>query len=231
MRHVTLNRPDKLNAMNMEMSRMFCAALEEADRDDSVRAVLLTGAGRGFCAGADTGEFKDLNPDNAHLVNERAHLTTRVHSLPRQIGKPVIAAVQGVAMGGGAGLALAADILVVSDDLRFGYPELKHGLVPALVMSSLVRHIHPKLAFELVATGRILSGQELLSLGIANRAESGDAVVDTAMELALRCAERPRAAMRESKALMHLTADLGFEEAMQQGLAANIRMRGFSKDE
>lgn len=227
-RVLTLNRPEKLNALNMALTVALIEALEAAEADDAVRSVVMAGAGRGFCAGADKKEFADLSPENAGLVDERAGLTLRVQSLPRQMSKPVIAAVHGVAMGGGAGLALAADLLVVSSDLRFGYPELKHGLVPALVMTLLSRHAGPKLSFELFSQGRILSGDELSELGLANRAVSSTQVAIAAMALARNCADRPPAAMRESKRLLYAVSELPFPEAMEEGRKANVRMRGFA---
>ena len=227
-RVLTMNRPAKLNALDLALTEGLCDALEAADADASVRALVLAGAGRAFCAGADTGEFKDLKPENTHLVERRALLTQRVQSLPRQISKPIVSAVQGIAVGGGAGLALGCDMMVAAADLRFGYPELKHGLVPALVMTGLSRHLGLKLAFELVSTSRLLSGEELGELRLANRVVAADAVLATALEIAERWAASPAQAMAESKALLYRVSELPFDDAMDAGRQSNVKMRGFT---
>src|SRR3954462_12722669 len=103
-RILTLNRPEKLNALNTALTESLVAWLKQSDRDDAISVVVLTGAGRAFCAGADIGEFKDLTPDQAARVEHRAQLTMQSHLVFSQIKKPVIAAVRGAAMGGGAGL-------------------------------------------------------------------------------------------------------------------------------
>jgi len=126
-RILTMNRPEKLNALNTALTEALVQSLREADADDSVSVVVLTGAGRAFCAGADISEFKDLTPDQAQRVEHRAQLTMQSHLMFSQIRKPVIAAVRGAAMGGGAGLALAADLVVASETMKLGYPEIKHG--------------------------------------------------------------------------------------------------------
>lgn len=226
-RVLTLNRPEKLNALNTPLTRALFNALHAADATHSVRVVILAGAGRAFCAGADTSEFRSLNPANSAAVDERAALTHDLQALPRRLSKPVVAAAHGVAMGGGAGLVLAADMIVAADDLRFGYPELKHGLVPALVMTGLVRNLGPKLAFDLFGTGRTLSGVELMALNLATAVPAGD-VLGRALALAETLAGRPAQAMAEAKRLMHAVSDLPFDQAMERGREANVRMRGFS---
>mgnify|MGYP001116998884 FL=1 len=104
-RIVRMNRPDKLNALNTELTQGLLDALVAADADETVRAVVLAGEGRGFCAGADLAEFKDLTPEHQHRVLARADLTCRLQSKLQEMTKPVVSAVQGAAIGGGAGLA------------------------------------------------------------------------------------------------------------------------------
>jgi enoyl-CoA hydratase len=174
-RILRLNRPDKLNALNTALTTALHDALLAAGEDPAVRALVLAGNGRGFCAGADLGEFKELTPANQALVFKRADLSCRTYGLLQDMGKPIVAAVHGVAMGGGAGLAIGCDMLVAGSGLKFGYPEMRHSIVPALVMASLQRNLGRKLAFELISTGRLLGAEELLSLGLANRAVPPDA--------------------------------------------------------
>ncbi|MET0856443.1 MAG: enoyl-CoA hydratase/isomerase family protein [Telluria sp.] len=157
-RILTMNRPEKHNALNTDLTTRLLHALRDADTDAAVRSVVLTGSGKSFCAGADTSEFDALVPDDPSAVNQRADLTTALHAAFSRISKPVVAAVRGNALGGGAGLALACDMTVMADDVRFGYPELKHGILPAIVMSNLVRQLGRKDAFELVALGETLDG-------------------------------------------------------------------------
>jgi enoyl-CoA hydratase/carnithine racemase len=226
-RRITLNRPDKLNALDTALTRSLRDALAGAEVDESVRAIVLYGAGRGFCAGADVGEFKHLTPANQHLVEARADLSAQLYGSISRMKKPVVGAVHGVAMGGGAGLAIACDMLVVAADLKFAFPEVKHGLVPALVMTHIQRQFPPKLAFELISTGRQLTGEELGRLGIANKVVHGSAVLTEAEEIASAWAQAPPKSLQAMKGLYHLVSDLTFDAAMREGQAENARMRAY----
>src|SRR5881394_652562 len=150
-RMLTLNRPEKRNALNTELTKTLLEAIRATDADESVGALVLTGAGPGFCAGADLAEFKGLKDPQAAAT--RAELTMQLHLSFSRISKPVVTAINGAAMGGGAGLAIAGDLAVMADDAKFGYPETKHGIVAAIVMANLVRQVGRKAAFELVSLG------------------------------------------------------------------------------
>lgn len=226
-RVLRMNRPDKLNALNTALTVALRDALLAAGEDETVRAIVLTGEGRAFCAGADLKEFSDLTPDNQDLVVKRADLTCRVHSLIREVAKPVISAVRGAAVGGGAGLAIACDMAVAGDDLKFGYPELRHDLVPALVMTNLVRQMGRKIAFELVSTGRVLSAEEAERFGLVNRVVPSDQAYDTAMELAETCAKSAPIAMSTAKTLFQRVAEMPYEAGMAAGRDVNALMRAF----
>lgn len=226
-RIVRLNRPRKLNALDTALTQALLDALVAADADDSVRAVVLTGNGRGFCAGADVTEFADLTPANQDAVVTRAELTMRAQMMPQRLGKPIVSAVRGPAMGGGAGLAVGCDLMVVADDVSFGYPELKHSLVPAIVMTGIQRQLGRKLAFELISTGRVLDAGELLGYGLANRVADPAKVVDVAVEIATGWAGVEPRAMAAAKSLFYQVADLPFEGAMRAGADLNAVMRGF----
>jgi len=140
-RVLRMNRPTKRNALNNALTRGLVEALAAAEADDGVHCIVLTGNGPAFCAGADIGEFKDLTPDQMHRVEERAELTMQLHLSVSRMTKPVIAAVNGFAMGGGAGLALACDLALAARSARIGYPEVKHGIVAAIVLPNLTRQI------------------------------------------------------------------------------------------
>ena len=168
-RIIRMNRPDKLNALNTELTQALLDGLAAADAAASVRAVVLAGEGQGFCAGADLAEFKDLTPEHQHRVLARADLTCRLQSKMQEMTKPVVSAVHGVAIGGGAGLAIGCDMMVAGADIRFGYPELKHDIVPALVMTGLQRQLGRKAAFEMVSLGRLIGAAEARARGRAHR--------------------------------------------------------------
>jgi len=224
-RVLTMNRPEKLNALNTALTEGLLAALEEADCDDSVSVVVLTGAGRAFCAGADVSEFKDLTPDQADRVEKRAGLTMRSHLIFSQMKKPVIAAARGAAMGGGAGLALAADMVVASETLKLGYPEIKHGILPAIVITNLVRQIGRKAAFELVAKGDPLTAQRAWELGAVNKVVPDEKLMDEALTMAATLAAYDAAALFAIKQLFHKVVDLPLAAGLEEGRKANIAMR------
>ncbi|MFC3229254.1 enoyl-CoA hydratase/isomerase family protein [Marinibaculum pumilum] len=230
-RHLVMNRPEKLNALNFALTEALVAAFEAAEADGAVRAMILTGAGRGFCAGADTSEFKDLTPDNRDLVERRAALTGRLHAVVPQLRMPVVALVNGHAMGGGAGLALACDYVMAADSAIFAYPEVRHGIVAAIVMASLVRQVGRKIAFDLVATGRRIDAAEAQALGLVNRVVPAAALADEGAALAASLAAQSPQAMAESKKLLQAVADLPLQEGLELGRQTNARMRGFRKDD
>jgi enoyl-CoA hydratase/carnithine racemase len=203
--------------------------LRAADAAESVRCVLLTGAGQGFCAGADLSEFKDLVPEKAHLVEERAELTMQLHLAFSKMAKPVVTAINGAAMGGGAGLAIAADLAVMAESAKLGYPETRHGIVAAIVMANLVRQAGRKLAFELVSLGEPLSSSHALNAGLVNYVVPDDELLSTAFNLAVKLSKVDALALKATKQLFHEAADLPLEEALKRGRETNKRMRGFKK--
>lgn len=228
-RILAMNRPNKHNALNTVLTQALLDALREADATPGVQAVVLTGSGKSFCAGADTSEFSALVPEAPHAIGERAQLTTDLHLAFSKMAKPVVAAVRGNALGGGAGLALACDLVVMADNVRFGYPELKHGIVAAVVMSNLVRQVGRKHAFELLVMAEPIDGARALALGIANRVAGEDEVLEMAVELATRIAGWSPIAMATTKRLFHRVADLTLAEGLDAGRDTNVIMRGFKK--
>ena len=228
-RVLTLNRPDKHNALNTALTQALLDALRATEHDDSVHAVVLTGAGKSFCAGADTSEFSSLVPDDPQAVTRRADLTTALHLSFSQLSKPVISAVHGNALGGGAGLAIACDMAVMAEDVKFGYPELQHGIVAAVVLANLVRQVGAKHAFELVSMAQAIDGARALQLGLANQVVPKDQVLPRAMEMAQRLASWSPIAMATTKRTFHKACDLSLAQALDVGRDANVMMRGFKK--
>ena len=226
-RILTLNRPEKRNALSSELTQGLLDALRAADQDESVAAIVLTGAGPGFCAGADLSEFKDLQAGVA--AENRAELTMQLHLVFSRMRVPVVAAINGHAMGGGAGLALAADMALIAEGAKLGYPEAKHGIVAAIVMANLVRQVGRKAAFELVALGEPVDASRALQLGMVNRVVSRSSVVDDAISIAEKLAAVKRPAMAETKRLFHEVADLALAAALERGRDTNKRMRNFAQ--
>ena len=229
-RVLTMNRPEKRNALNTALTQELLDALRAADKDDAVGCVILTGSGQGFCAGADLGEFKDLTPDKQHLVEARAELTMQLHLAFSKMAKPVVTAINGAARGGGAGLALAGDMALMAEGAQIGYPETRHGIVAAIVMANLTRQVGRKAAFELVALGEPVGAAKALALGMVNRVVPAAALMQEALATAGKLAAVSRAAMAATKQLFHEAADLPLEEALARGREANKRMRAFRKN-
>jgi len=225
----TMNRPDKRNALNQALTQALLDGLQAAEADESVRCIVLTGAGPAFCAGADLSEFKDLTPDNAPLVERRAELTMKLQGIFSQLSKPVVTAVNGAAMGGGAGLALGGDVALMASTAKLGYPEVKHGIVAAVVMANLVRNVGRKAAFELVAGGEPVDAAQALALGLVNRVSAPDVLMADALALAEKFAAVARPAMAATKQLFYRVVDLPFAQALEEGRDVNKRMRAFRK--
>jgi len=227
LRVLTLNRPEKRNALDTALTQALLKELRTADAEDNVDAIILTGAGPGFCAGADLGEMQALADPGA--AEARAELTMQLHLVFSKMTTPVVTAINGAAMGGGAGLALAGDLAVMGEAAKLGYPEARHGIVAAIVMANLVRQIGRKAAFQLVSLGEPIDAAKALALGMVNSVVADSDVVSKAMSLGERLSKVDAEALRATKALFHEVADLPLEEALKRGREANRRMRAFRK--
>ena len=225
-RIITLNRPEKRNALDTALTRELLEALRRANDEESLHCVVLTGAGPGFCAGADLSEFKGLKDPKA--AEARAELTMQLHLAFSKMDTPVVTAINGAAMGGGAGLAIAGDMAVMAASAKIGYPETKHGIVAAIVMANLVRQVGRKVAFELVALGEPIGAARALELGMVNRVVPDAKLMDEALAIAQKLATVSRPAMAHTKSLFHEVVDLPLPEALERGRDANKRMRAFS---
>jgi enoyl-CoA hydratase/carnithine racemase len=227
-RVLTMNRPEKLNALNTALTQGLLDALRAADADPAVHVVILTGAGRGFCAGADVSEFKHLTADNPQAIGARGDLTMNLHAVIPRMTTPVIGAINGFAMGGGCGLALAPDLVVAAESAKLGYPEAKRGAVAAIVMANLVRQVGRKAAFELVAVGEAITAQQAKALGMVNHVVPDAELMPHALALAAQIAGVNPDAMAATKRLFHRCADLPLGPALEAARDANVIMRGFS---
>jgi enoyl-CoA hydratase len=226
-RVLLMNRPERLNALNTALTRALHDALNAAQAAAGVRAIVLAGQGRGFCSGADLTEFAELTPANRQLVSERSWLTSRTHMLLQEIRKPIVSAVQGAAAGGGAGLAIGCDMMVAASDLKLLYPELRHSIVPAIVMTGLQRQLGRKVAFEMFSLGTSLGADDARRLGLANRVVPPGEHLPAALEIAQAWSRSSPAAMAAAKSLFYRVADLPFDCAMEAGREVNEAMRAF----
>ncbi|WP_416897959.1 MAG: crotonase/enoyl-CoA hydratase family protein [Minwuia sp.] len=210
---VRLNRPDKMNALDMAMFNALRDTGEELAGNGSVRAVVLSGEGRAFCAGLDFGNFKKMGDGEGSSVGR---LTPRTHGIAnhaqqavwiwRQMPQPVIAAVTGVAFGGGCQIALGADIRLIAPDARMSVLEIKWGLVPDMAGLALMRTLlRDDIARELTYTGRQVTGQEAVDIGLATRVEENPYAA--AMAMAREIASKSPDAVRGSKRLLNMVAD------------------------
>jgi methylglutaconyl-CoA hydratase len=222
---ITLARPEKKNALDEEAARELSAALHRFASDGDVRVVLLAAEGKDFCAGADLAALERALDADADAQLRDAKALGNVFEAMRRLPQPVVAAVRGRALAGGAGLATACDIIVAGDDARFGYPEVGVGFVPAMVMTMLRRALGEKHAFDLVATGRVIDAHEALALGLVSRVSPADSFDGDVETLLARLAAAPPAALRITKRLFYDLDSLDFAAGLDLGAHVNVEAR------
>jgi enoyl-CoA hydratase len=207
---LTLNRPEALNAMSVELLNDLEARLREADSDPAVRAIVLTGAGeKAFCAGADVGHMREATALDA---KEFAALGHRVTALIETMDTPVVAAVNGFALGGGCEIALACDIRMAAESARFGQPEVNLGILPGWGGTQrLARTTSIGFAKDLILTGRLVKAPEALAAGLVTHVHPAEDLVQKAVELAAGIAAKPISATSAAKRMCNLA--LGGESA------------------
>ena len=222
---LTLHRPEKRNALSVPMVAALHDALERADLDAGVRAVALRGAGKDFCAGADLAELL-ASADRTPAENEADALRLgEVFGRIRRLPKPVVAVVHGRALAGGAGLATACDLVLAAESAQFGYPEIQRGFVPAMVMTILRRLAGEKLAFDLVATGRVLPAAEALAAGLVSRVVPDGSLDADAGALLGALASGAPSALAMTKRLFYGLDGLSFDEGIAAGARVNALAR------
>lgn len=223
-RLLTLDRHAKRNALTNGLIRALLDELSAADKDDAIRCVVITGNGSAFCAGADLEESRNA-PDPAAVLAERNALLVDLLLAPQRMTTPVIAAVNGGAIGGGAGLALGCDMVVASPTARFGYPEVKHGITAALLIPNLIRQVGPKIAFELIGTGEPIGAERALALNLVNQLVPAEELLPAAFALAAKLAAFPPAAMQASKRLFYAAFDMTQADAVIANRDVNTVLR------
>jgi len=222
---ITLNRPAKRNALNDDLIAGLKALLRRAHEDDEVRVILLTGAGSDFCSGADLAALQKISTASVEENLEDAAALMELFMLMRSIRQPVIAAVQGRALAGGCGLASACDLVLAARSSRFGYPEVKIGFVPAMVMAILRCNVSEKRAFELLTLGNEFSAEEAVNAGLANRVIDDEAFDDEVDAFVDQFARVSSSAVALTKKLLYQIDAMSFEDALRCGVDTNVTAR------
>lgn len=217
---ITLNRPDKRNALNAELISELKKAVQSSDR-----LIVLTGAGNDFCSGADLSGLHNMAEANVldHMASARemAELFIAMRRYPH----PIIAAVRGRALAGGCGLATACDIILASESAQFGYPEVNIGFVPAMVMAILRRSVSEKRAFDLITTGDVINAQTAFDYGLVNRVFAAETFDVDVQAFASKMASKSTSALMLSKQLLYHIDTMGFEAAIEAGVQTNAIAR------
>ncbi len=207
---VRLNRPKQLNALNGAVMDALCSELEALDRDDTVRAIVVTGNERAFAAGADIGEMANATPVEMLLTN-RIGQWDRI----RRITKPVIAAVNGWALGGGCELAMTLDLIVAGEGAKFGQPEITIGVIPgAGGTQRLTRAIGKSKAMAMILTGESITAREAESAGLVAMVTQDELCVEDALALAAKIAEKSPIALRLAKEAVNAAHEMSLTDAL-----------------
>ena len=222
---ITLNRPAKRNALNDELIGGLKTLLSRANDDRDVRVIVLSGAGSDFCSGADLAALQKISTASVADNLADAGALMQLFLLIRSIRQPVVAAVKGRALAGGCGLASACDIVLAARSSRFGYPEVKIGFVPAMVMAILRRNVSEKRAFELVTLGGEISAEDAVAMGLANRVIDDEAFDDEVDAFIEQFAKVSSSAVALTKRLLYQTGSMSFEDALHCGVDTNVTAR------
>ena len=223
---ITLNRADKRNALSRGLIDAIAGAFTRALNEESVRCVILTGAGSVFCAGMDLAELQnslDIPVDQSPIWDDAyrlGKLFDQIYTLP----KPTIVAAQGTAVAGGAGLVTACDLAIAVPGAKFGYPEVRRGLVAAMVMPHLMRHVGERVARYLLLSGELIDAAEAARVGFINEVVPADRLLERALALANACAEGGPQALAKTKEYLHQFSHqaMPMEEAAKASAAPRL---------
>ncbi len=226
---LTLNRPEKRNALNETLVNSLKKTLLEIEEKDDTHAIVIRGAGKDFCSGADLSVLQKVTQaDIMENLADAENLMSLFLTI-RKLSLPVIAAVTGRALAGGCGLATACDIVLASRSARFGYPEVKIGFVPAMVMALLKRNLPEKKAFELITQGFDFSAEEAEKMGLVNKVFEDKNFHESVKSYVSVYKDLPRSAVKLSKKLLYQMDGIGFDASLQIGAEINTIAR-FTKD-
>jgi methylglutaconyl-CoA hydratase len=222
---LTLNRPEKRNALNDAVIDGLNQGLRRSDSDKAIRVLVISGAGPDFCSGADLSALQKISGASVEENSDDARSLMELFVMMRNMRLPIIAAVRGRALAGGCGLATACDIVLASSSARFGYPEVKIGFVPAMVMAIVRRNVSEKRAFELITRGAEINAAEAERIGLINQVFS-DETFDSEIEAYASAFEKVSAsALALTKRLLYQIDAMAFVEALQSGVDVNVIAR------
>lgn len=226
---ITLNRPERLNAVTRQMLAEWASALADARDDDDMRVVVVTGAGRGFCSGMDVREAQADRPlwdPQASLAQRRHFLRDTVHQVPRtltSLDKPYIGAINGPAAGAGMDMASMCDIRIAADTARFSMAYVRMGLIPGDGgCYFLPRIVGLAKALELIWTGEIIDAQEALRIGYVSQVVPADQLMDRVRQFALRLAKGPAVAIQLAKRLAYHSLETNMSDALELAESAQL---------
>jgi methylglutaconyl-CoA hydratase len=222
---IVLDDPDRRNALNASLVAELKHALRTLDGDGEVRVIGLRGEGPDFCAGADLREVRATMDEGVLASQADADALGELFVLLRRLRRPVVAAVHGRALAGGCGLATACDLIVAAEDAEFGYPEVRLGFVPAMVMALLRRSLGEKRAFELAALGNRFGARRAHELGLVARLLPPGELEEGARSLAAELAGRSASAVTLTKRLLYGLDGVAFEDAIRAGADVNALAR------
>lgn len=223
--YLTLNRPEKRNALNDALVNALKDALRRADENEALRAIVIRGAGTDFCSGADLSVLQKVAEGSILENLADAENLMELFAFIRRVKVPVVAAVHGRALAGGCGLATACDLVLATNTARFGYPETKIGFVPAMVMAILRRNVSEKRAFELITLGQEFDAEKAEKYGLVNQIfaeENFEAEVENYVSGFEKVS---RSAVMLSKRLLYQMDGMTFETALQSGVDINTIAR------
>ena len=210
---VTLNDPEKRNRLSQEMLTQLVAAIRRAGGDSDARAVVLTGAGKAFCAGADLGGFgSDEPPIAKHFGTD---LFLEYFRLMPRLGKPTLCAANGHVVAGGMGLALSCDLVIAKEGAEFWTPEINIGVFPYMIMALIYRNVPRKKVNEMMLLGERVSGDDLLAYGLANKIVPEDEFDDAVADWAGRLAAKSPVLMRLGHDAMYRQQDMALDDALE----------------
>ena len=213
-RLVFMNRPDRRNALSEKMTSELIVALRAADADPEVGAVVITGKGDAFCAGADLSDFALMASKTAPVMHQEGAASTELFRMGFKMTKPLIAAVNGHAMGGGCGLVAMCHMAVASESAGFGTPEIKVGIFPFVIFPLLIRALGPRRALEMALTGRSVGASEAMEIGLVNRVLPREDLLASALGLASDIAGRSPLVLRLGLNAFNTSMDMEINKAM-----------------
>ena len=225
--YIVMNRPERRNALDRELVRELAGALERAQEDEDVRVIVLTGAGSAFSAGADLKELQEMQSaplhDNRRESAALAALFKRFLSVP----KPIVGKVNGHAIGGGCGLAVACDISIAARSAKLGFTEVRIGFVPSIVAGSVLRRVGEAVGRDLLLTGRVIPAEEAADVGLVTRAVDDDKLDEAIQEVVSGLVrETSGTAIALTKRLLRSLPGMSATDALRHGASLNAIARG-----